>query len=170
MAGASGAGKSTLRASVSAALGLPTVEIDSLYHGPGWMPLPTFVGDVERFAAGSAWVVEWQYGSVKPMLADRADLLVWLDHRWWTVLSRVVARTVRRRVRRQELWNGNVEQPLWRILTDPTHIVRWSVRSIGTSRVAVLAVSAHLPVVRLRGQREVDAWLAGPVAAARQDA
>ena len=32
--GATGAGKSTLRQTISTALQLPTVEIDSLHHGP----------------------------------------------------------------------------------------------------------------------------------------
>lgn len=163
MAGASGSGKSTLRAAVSEALDLPTVELDSLFHGPGWTALPTFLADVTAFAAGPEWVVEWQYGSVKPMLAERADLLVWLDHRWWTVLWRVTRRTVVRRLRRQELWNGNLEPPLWTIFTDQDHIVRWSWRSRHTAREQVAAL-AGLPVVRLSGQRAVNGWLTGPVA------
>src|SRR5689334_20550443 len=34
--GASGAGKTTLRQTISDVLDLPTVELDSLHHGPGW--------------------------------------------------------------------------------------------------------------------------------------
>lgn len=165
VAGAAGSGKSTLRLAVSRALGMPTVELDSLFHGPGWTRLPTFLAEVERFAAGPEWVVEWQYGSVKPMLAGRADLLVWLDHGRWTVLWRVAKRTLVRRLRRQELWNGNLEPPLWTIFTDRDHIVRWSWRSRHTARDDVAALSRPT-VVRLCGQREVDAWLTGPVAEA----
>lgn len=163
VAGGSGSGKSTLRRAVSDALGMPTVELDSMYHGPGWIPIPTFVADVERFAAGPEWVVEWQYRAVKPMLAERADLLVWLDHDRWTVLWRVTRRTVMRRLRRQELWNGNLEPPLWTIFTDRDHIIRWSWRTWRTAGVEVVGLDGP-PVVRLRGQREVNAWLTGPVA------
>lgn len=163
VAGASGSGKTTLRAAVAEALGMPTVELDSLFHGPGWTRLPNFVPDVERFAAGPEWVVEWQYRAVKPMLARRADLLVWLDHGRWTVLWRVTRRTVVRRLRRQELWNGNLEPPMLMIFTDRDHIVRWSWRTRHTARDEVAALTG-LPVVRLRGQREVNAWLTGPVA------
>lgn len=35
--GASGAGKSTLRETIGTVLGLPTVEIDALHHGPHWI-------------------------------------------------------------------------------------------------------------------------------------
>jgi adenylate kinase family enzyme len=163
VAGASGSGKTTLRRVISETLGLPTVELDSLYHGPGWTPLPTFVADVERLAAGPEWVVEWQYGAVKPMLADRGDLLVWLDHGRWTVLWRVSRRTVVRRLLRRELWNGNREPPLWTIFTDSDHIIRYSWRSRHLARDQVAALE-RLPVVRLRGQRDVNAWLTGPVA------
>ncbi len=46
--GASGAGKSTLRETISTALHLPTVEIDSLHHGPHWTPRPSFATEVEQ--------------------------------------------------------------------------------------------------------------------------
>jgi adenylate kinase family enzyme len=50
VAGTSGAGKTTLAARIGALLRLPHVEIDALFHGPGWRPRPTFEADVRRFA------------------------------------------------------------------------------------------------------------------------
>jgi hypothetical protein len=35
-------------------------------------------------------------------------------------------RTIGRRLRRQTLWNGNIEPPLRTIFTDGDHIVRWA--------------------------------------------
>ncbi|HKN98757.1 MAG TPA: AAA family ATPase, partial [Pseudonocardiaceae bacterium] len=67
------------------------------------------------------------------------------------------------RLRRQELWNGNLEPPLWTIFTDRDHIIRWSWRTWRTAGVEVVGLDGP-PVVRLRGQREVNAWLTGPVA------
>lgn len=61
-------------------------------------------------------VTEWQYGVVRDQLADRADLVVWLDLPRRSVMRQVVTRTVRRRFRREVLWNGNIEPPLHRIL------------------------------------------------------
>src|SRR5690606_19456266 len=93
--------------------------------------------------------------------------MVWLDLPFYRVtLPSVVWRTVRRRLRREVLWNGNVEGPLRQIVTDPEHIVRWAfgTRNRYTERVPLLADSCpHLVVVRLRSRREADSWLAGPL-------
>lgn len=171
VAGGSGAGKTTLCRQISARLDIPHIEIDSLYHGPEWTPRPEFAADVDRITSGPEWVIEYNYRSVKPLLTDRMDMMVWLNHPRRTVMRRVVARTLSRRLRRQELWNGNLEPPLWTFLTDHDHIVRWSWRVYGKYQAAIPALLAapggeRLTIVRLVGQREVDAWLAAPFAAA----
>ena len=146
---------------------VPHVEIDALFHGPGWTPRETFTADVERFSAQRAWVTEWQYGSVRALLAERADLVVWLDLPKGRVMRQVIARTVRRRRRREVLWNGNIERPLWTVLNDPEHIVRWAwkTHSKSAQRIAALQqVHSDLPVVRLRSWLQAQQWLDGPVA------
>jgi adenylate kinase family enzyme len=172
VAGTSGAGKTTLALQVARVLGVGHVEIDALFHGPGWVARPTFEADVEAFTAGPAWVTEWQYPAVRELLADRADLLVWLDLPRRTVLRQVVVRTLRRRLGRQVLWNGNLEPPLWTFLTDPEHIVRWawSTYDLVAVRVSELAEQRpDLPVVRLRSRADTQRWLAGPLAHAAQE-
>lgn len=163
--GSCGAGKSTLRETISDVLRLPTVEIDSLYHGPDWSVRPSFVEDVDQFTSGPSWVVEWQYRDDRELLLSRADILIWLDHSRWTVTQRVVRRTVRRRIRRVELWNGNREPPLRTIFTDRDHIIRWSWRTHRKRRLEALAVAQRNSpaVIRLSGQAEVDAWVGGPL-------
>lgn len=52
--GTSGAGKTTLAGRISARLGIDHIEIDALYHGPGWTPRPEFLADVRALAAGAA--------------------------------------------------------------------------------------------------------------------
>ena len=119
-------------------------------------------------AASAEWVTEWQYSVVRPLFLARADLLVWLDHSRAHVMRQIVPRTLRRRLRRVEMWNGNVEPPLWTIFTRRDHILRWAWRTHPktAARVrAVLASDGAPVVVRLRNRREVRAWLAGPVAA-----
>jgi adenylate kinase family enzyme len=166
--GTSGSGKTTLAAALAARLGLPHVDIDGLYHGPGWVPRPEFAADVAALAARDGWVTEWQYSAVRPLLLARADLLVWLDLSRRRVMGQIVPRTLRRRLRRIELWNGNVEPPLWTVLTERDHILRWAWRTHPKTAARVQAVLASAdapPVVRLRTRREVRGWLDGPVAA-----
>lgn len=163
VAGVSGVGKTTLAGRISDILDIPHTEIDGLFHGENWTPRESFLSDVRALVAGEAWVTEWQYSLARPLLAERADLLIWLDLPFLRVaLPRVIRRTVRRRRRRQELWNGNVEPPLVTFFTNPEHIVRWAWSTRHTYRERVPRADAeheNLVVVRLRSQREVDAWL-----------
>lgn len=162
VAGVSGSGKTTLARRASARLGLPHVEIDSLYHGPGWTPRESFLDEVSELAAQESWVVEWQYAVARPLLLERATELIWLDLPTWRTMWQVVRRTVTRRVRRQVLWNGNREGPLWRVLVDDEHIIRWAWRTrhkyTALTEEAV-ASRPDLVVVRLRSHREARAWL-----------
>jgi adenylate kinase family enzyme len=166
VAGTSGSGKTTLGQQIGARAGVPHTEIDGLFHGPGWTPRPEFLDDVAQLMACPEWVTEWQYDAARPILLGRADLLVWLDLPRSTVIRRVTVRTVRRRIGRHQLWNGNVEQPLWRILTDREHIIRWAWKTHGAQAGRVRAASAQRPdltVVRLRSARQVEGWLEGPL-------
>ena len=166
VAGTSGAGKTTVAAYLGRVLGVPHVEIDALFHGRGWTPRETFSADVEAFSARTSWVTEWQYGAARAVLAERADLVVWLDLPRSTVMRQVTARSVRRAMRRQVLWNGNVEPPLPTVLTDPGHIVRWAwtTHCATAEQVADLRNKRpELVIVRLASRREVRHWLAGAV-------
>lgn len=164
VAGVSGVGKTTLARRIGEMLSIAHTEIDALFHGPDWTPRPQFIDDVRRLVADDAWVTEWQYSEARPLLTARADLLVWLDLPFATVaLPRVIARTLRRRLGREELWNGNIEPPLHTVFTDPEHIVRWSISTRHNYRERIPALPADLPVVRLRTVREVERWLAGPL-------
>lgn len=162
VAGTSGTGKTTLAARIGTALDLPHTDLDGLYHGPNWTPRPEFAGDLEALRMSPRWVTEWNYAIARRPLAERADLLVWLDLPFRVTLARIVRRTVSRRIRRQELWHGNVEPPLHTFFTDREHVIRWSIdtRHKCAERIADLTVALpDLPIVRLRSQAEVDRWV-----------
>lgn len=165
IAGVSGVGKTHLARRVSEALCTPYTELDALYHGEGWVPREEFLNDVHALAAADSWVTEWQYRAARPVLASRADVVIWLDLPFLTVaLPRVVLRTIRRRTQREVLWNGNAEPSLLTFLTDPEHIVRWAWATRNKYRVEVPELEfeyPHLTLVHLRSQRQVDEWIAG---------
>jgi len=169
--GTSGSGKSTLARRLGELLDAPYQELDALYHGPGWTPRSTFVEEVDAFSAEPAWVTEWQYAPVRPMMVERADLMVFLLFSRTVVMRRMVRRTVQRRLARQQLWNGNTEPPFRTILHDPEHIIRWAWRThrLQWGRHDMLAEHDTLFVVGIRSPRELESWIAGPLAAALAD-
>ncbi|MFD4670610.1 AAA family ATPase [Lentzea sp. NPDC058450] len=164
VAGNAGSGKSTMCGRIASARDLRCVELDSLYWGPRWTPRPEFLDEVLAFAQEDHWVTEYQYKVARPSLLARADTVVWLDHRFPVVMGRLVARTIRRRAGRVELWNGNQESPLRSVFTDSGHILRWGWKSYWRNRARALALVDEVVVVRLRGQGQVERWLAGPLA------
>jgi len=166
VAGASGSGKTHLAGRIGAALRIPHIEIDALHHGPGWVKRSTFEVDIAQFAQSPQWVTEWQYAAVRPLLAKQADLLVWLDLSRTRVMWQVTGRTLRRFLRQETLWNGNVEPPVWTIFRDRDHIVRWAWRTHAEARTRVMAIAAERPdltIVRLSDRTEIARWIAGGV-------
>jgi adenylate kinase family enzyme len=127
--GNSGSGKTTLAAAVASAMGVPYLELDSVFHQPGWQPLETvlFRASVAEFVAGDSWVVDGNYSKVADLIWQRADTVLWLDLPRRRVMSQLAGRTLRRMVTRTELWNGNTEsfRNLFRL--DPNEsILRWA--------------------------------------------
>jgi adenylate kinase family enzyme len=167
--GNSGSGKSTLARELAAALAVPHVELDSLFHQPGWVPLPEdeFRRVAGAAAAGDGWVMDGNYSAVRPIVWARADTVVWLDLPRRTVMRQVVWRTLRRGVTRQELWNGNRES-LRNFLTwaPEESIISWAWHNHGKYRdrygaAAADPANAHLTFVRLTSRRDITRFLAG---------
>ena len=166
VAGTSGSGKTTTAAAIGHVLEVPHVETDSLFHGPQWTRRPTFETDVREVVATPEWVMEWQASAVRPLLAAEADLVVWLDLPRSVVMRQVLARTLRRRLRREVLWSGNVEPPLHTFFTDREHIVRWAwdTHDVQTQRMQhLIDTEPEQLVVRLRSRAQVNYWLVGPL-------
>jgi adenylate kinase family enzyme len=114
--GNSGSGKTTLAAAIADVLGVPHLELDSVFHQPGWEPLDkdVFRARVAEVTAGDGWVIDGNYGSVQDLVWQRADTVLWIDLPRRTVMRQLGARTLRRMATRQVLWNGNTES--WRFL------------------------------------------------------
>ena len=165
--GNSGSGKSTLGAALAARLGVRHVELDSIFHQPGWTELPRdeFRARVEALAAGDAWVIDGNYTSVRDLVWARADAVVWLDLPRPLVMRRIIGRTLRRAILRRELWNGNREPwSNWLTLDPQRSIIMWSWTQHATYRVRYAEAMAdplwaHLSYFRLRSPAHVRAFL-----------
>jgi adenylate kinase family enzyme len=166
--GCSGSGKTTLARALARVLDAPCVELDSIFHQPGWTELSTeeFRVRVDEATTSDAWVVDGNYSVVRDIVWDKADTVVWFDLPYATVLARTVRRTVRRVITREELWNGNKEpfSNLWS--WNPQHsIIAFTATNHGKYRRRYLEAQkdphwARLRFVRLPSQREADAFLA----------
>lgn len=162
IAGISGVGKTSLAAALSHRLGIPHIEMDALYHGPDWTRRAEFADDVERVTAGDAWVCDAQYHwIVGDLLAGRADTFVWLDLPRYTVMHRVIRRSLVRVALRRPLWHDNTET--WRaLLFSPRHPVRWAWSQYTARRTQTAEYFARhprVPVVRLRTAGQARRWL-----------
>ena len=163
--GGSSTGKSTLARELAWRLGVPCIELDALHHGPNWEEVPADVlrARVEEAlaAAPDGWVVDGNYhGKLGLLVQERADTAVLLDLPFGLALRRVLGRTARRIVSREELWNGNRES--LRIAFSRESIVWWVLKTHRTQAAkwaARLDTLPHLDVVRLRSPREVEELL-----------
>jgi adenylate kinase family enzyme len=162
--GASGAGKTTLSRAAAHAVGLPHIELDALWHDPGWTnpPEEEFVRRVAAATSGEEWVADGNYGAARELLWARATHVVWLDYPRWVGLVRAVRRTTRRLLMRPELWNGNREQ--WRTVLSAEHPIRWGWGKHPQYRTRYAAMFddpayAGVVKVRLRSTAQARRWL-----------
>lgn len=128
--GSSGSGKSTLARRVAEQTGWPHIEIDALYHLAGWQPQDRDVlrAQMADELAREHWVCDGNYNSaVGDLVQEAADTIVVFDLPRWTVVRQVAWRTLRRALRRAELWNGNREPWSNFFRWQPEkNIIRWS--------------------------------------------
>jgi adenylate kinase family enzyme len=165
--GTSGAGKSTFASALARILGASWLELDSVYHQPGWEPLPAaeYRSRVAAAADGERWVIDGNYSTVRDIVWARADTVVFLDLPRRTVMRRIIVRTLRRVAGRVELWNGNRER--WRnffTLDKEESVIVWAWQTHVRNRARYTAAAAdpafaHLRFVRLTSPRAVRQFL-----------
>ncbi|MDP9842838.1 hypothetical protein [Streptosporangium lutulentum] len=160
--GISGSGKSTLATAIAGRLGVPWLELDSVFHMRDWTPrpIPEFRAEVDRFTSGEGWVVDGNYSAVRDLVWERADTVIWIDLPRHLVMRRLLSRTLRRMATGAELWNGNKES--FRFLLDKDEsIIRYAWTAYGPlrdrfERAAADPANAHLTFVRLTSRAAVD--------------
>lgn len=162
MIGVTGSGKSTLAARIAEVTGLPCVATDQLIWEPGWhlVDRPEQLRRVAVAISGDRWVLDAVPSAARDLARDRADLVVALDYPRWFSLQRLVRRTARRLVTREEICNGNTEDV--RKTLSRNSILAWHFRSFANTRARIrrlLDDPTGPPVVRLTSQRATDAWL-----------
>lgn len=163
--GTTGSGKTTLAHHLAQLLEIPHVELDALYWDPDWTPAPlaVFRERTAQALSSDRWAVDGNYSKVRDIVWSRAGTIVWLDYALPLILGRLVLRTLRRSVAREELWSGNRET-LWKAFFSRDSILLWALQTYRRRRreypvLFTMPEYAHLTVVRLRSPRATDEWL-----------
>jgi adenylate kinase family enzyme len=152
--GTSGSGKSRLARELAGVLAVPFVELDAIFHQPGWVPLPAdeFTARVSAATAGDGWVVDGNYSKVvRPVVWRRADTVIWFDLPRATVMRQLILRTIGRIAGKAELWNGNRER--WRnffSLNPEQSVIAWAWTTHARNRQRYREAVADLAYAHLR--------------------
>jgi hypothetical protein len=139
--GRGGAGKSTLARRLGSATGLPVIELDAHFWGPGLVPVADWPAVQGSLVAQPAWIMDGDLGPYDVALSARlraADTIIVLDFPLLTCAWRSVRRAWPRR-------------DFWRWL--------WSWRS-APLMAAVARDAPEAAVVVLHNQPAVDRYVA----------
>ncbi len=169
--GCPGSGKTTLASRLADRLELTHIELDHLHWRPGWTeasPQEFRVGlDAAMAEASTGWVTCGNYRSrSEGRHIAAADTIIWLDLPRHTIMRRVTWRTVRRAVRREELFGRGVKEPLTNFYrwAPEKNIIRWAwvyyPRYRARYQEAIAAGAwVHAEVHHLRSRREVEEFV-----------
>jgi adenylate kinase family enzyme len=163
--GTTGSGKTTTASQIAQRMGIPHVELDALHWEPNWTeaPLEVFRERVTQALSGETWAVDGNYGKVRDIVWSRADTIVWLDYALPVILWQLVRRTLRRSLKREELWSGNRET-LGKALFSRESLLLYALKTHRRRKREYPTLlsrpeHAHLALVRLRSPRETREWL-----------
>ena len=161
IATASGCGKTTFGLALAARIGVPFVELDAIHWQAEWTELDAaeLQRRVEPLVAGDAWVIDGSYrGKLGDLVLEGADTVVWLDLPRSVWLPRLVVRTIRRVLRREELWNGNRET-LRGAFSGPNSLFAYALRTAPRRHQRYPRELARFRIARLRTPAAVEAFL-----------
>jgi MoxR-like ATPase len=166
--GRTGSGKTTLARELAAAIGVPHIELDSLYFGPdlSTAPLPVLRERTRAAVAAERWVTDGNKRAVRDLVWTRADTIIWLDYPVHVSLSRLARRARTRalslgahaaRSGRREALPGQLLAAARGVLT-ALRSHRGQRREY--PRMFAEPANGHLAVARLRSPRATREWLA----------
>ena len=163
--GTSGCGKTTFARQLARGLDARHIELDELHWLPDWQirPAEDFSSRVATAAAAPRWVADGNYSAVRDILWSRATAVVWLDFAAHVVGWRILTRTIRRGLTREEIFSGNRES-LAQAFFSRESMLWWAATTFRRNRRTYAAFSAseewsRLEFTRVRTPAEARALL-----------
>lgn len=165
--GTSGSGKTTLARTLAERLKLPYIELDALHWEPNWRQADetTFRERIETALAGKdGWVVDGNYSKARDLIWPRADTLIWLDFPAQIFLPRLMRRTLRRVITRENLWGTGNRETLYTHFFTGDSLLLWALTSSRRRkktypRLLAQPEHVHLRVYRLYTPHAVKEFL-----------
>ncbi len=163
--GTTGSGKSTLAERLAAQTGLRVVELDALFWGRDWQPVPLdlFRHRVECETRDDGWIVVGNYGQVRDLVWPNADTVIWLDLPLPLVMWRLMRRTVRRAAARTELWDTGNRESFRNAFLSRQSLLLWAFKTHRRNRERYarecMPLAKEKRVVRLQNKREVERFV-----------
>ena len=162
--GTSCSGKTTLSRRLAESLSLPYVELDALFWGPDWTPVPseTFRARVAAAVDGDRWVIDGTYSTVRDLTWSRVDTVVWLDYPMPIVLARWARRTLARIRSGDEFWPGTGNRESVRHALRRDSLLGWILTTHRARRrrlADALAARPDVRAIRLRSPAAAERWL-----------
>ena len=167
--GTTGSGKSWLAERLADRTGLRLIELDALFWGRDWQPAPVdlFRHRVERETGEESWIVVGNYDQVRDLVWRPADTLVWLDLPLPVVMWRLLRRTVKRAVTREELWGTGNRESLINAFFSRNSILLYALKTHRRNRERFELECGFLAkekrVVRLSSRRAIERFALSPL-------
>ena len=165
--GTTSSGKSTLAEQLAQKIGGDYIELDALNWGPNWTPAgdETLRARAEKATRSPCWVVAGNYSVTRPVTWPRAEAIIWLDYPFWVIFRRLLTRTWRRIITREELWAGNRERlsTQLKIWSDES-LFRWFFKTYWRRKREFPQLFAkpeysHLHIIRFKEVADTKCWL-----------
>jgi adenylate kinase family enzyme len=162
--GTSGSGKTTLAQQISRQLGIQHVELDAYRHGPNWTETPNtrFRCHIRQALSTGDWIADGNYSAVRDIVWSKATKLIWLDYPVNLVLWRLLKRTLKRCLLREELWNGNRENILQHFFTRDS-LFLWALKTHWSMKTEIQEALkqpeySHIQVTRINNIQSAKHW------------
>jgi len=166
--GSAGAGKSTLAKTIAKQLRIPHYELDAINHQKNWQTIDRdeFRRIVETKTEQDGWVFCGNYFSTLGFdFWRKADMIIWCDYSFPLVMTRLLKRTLKRTLTKEELWNGNREGFITNFFTKDSIFV-WMIKSWKKQKLRYSEIFANgssvlpgIQLVRLRSPKATKIFL-----------
>ncbi len=160
--GTTGSGKTTFSKELSAALDIPYVQLDELFWKPNWVESTEeeFLPKVASAVSNDAWVLDGNFSRTTDIKWQRADTVIWLDFGYLTTFTQLLGRTLRRAIKKDELWpNTGNKESFRKSFFDKSSILLWFFQNYSRNKKRYENIMqsnefSHLNFVRLTNRKE----------------